>query len=226
MSALREQEKRFVQGVGFLSGLTIVAYAYRVAISQSFRFGFVFENLALAWLGLMFGWLLVNGLKKRHWLSWQNIVLTILWLAFLPNTWYVLTDFLHISPTGEVSQLYDIVLMSLLVINGFILGFTSLFIVHKELLKRLSETISSVLVIIVIFISSFGIYLGRDLRWNSWDVITNPGGLVLNVSDRVIDPFGHPRAINITGLFFILLCSVYFALWLFLQPVNTRGKHD
>jgi uncharacterized membrane protein len=153
MSALSEQEKRFVQGVGFLSGLTIVAYAYRVAISQSFRFGFVFENLALAWLGLIFGWLLVNGLKKRHWMSWQNIVLTILWLAFLPNTWYVLTDFLHISPTGEVSQLYDIVLMSLLVI-------------------------------------------------------------------------GHPRAINITGLFFILLCSVYFALWLFLQPVNTRDKHN
>jgi hypothetical protein len=49
---------------------------------------------------------------------------------------------------------------------------------------------------------------------------------VLNVSDRVIDPFGHPRAINITGLFFILISCLYFALWSFLRPVSSRGKYD
>jgi uncharacterized membrane protein len=226
MNALTGIERRYVQSVGFLSGLCIVAYAYRVAISQSFRFGFVFENLALAWLGLIFGWLLVKKLKNQPWGGWQNIALTIFWLAFLPNTWYVLTDFLHVTATGEVSQLYDIVLMSLLVINGFVLGFTSLFLVHRELFKRFDEIKSGLVVIAVIFISSFGIYLGRELRWNSWDVLTNPGGLVLNVSDRVIDPFGHPRAINITGLFFILISCLYFALWSFLRPVSSRGKYD
>lgn len=208
--------------VGSLSGLCIVAYVYRVLITQSFRFGFVFENLALAWLGLVFGWLLVEGLKNRRWLSWQNIGLTVLWLIFLPNTWYVLTDFLHVFPTGEVSELYDIVLISILVINGFILGFASLFLVHRELLKRRDTIKSALFIAAAILVASFGIYLGRELRWNSWDVITNPGGLALNVSDSFIDPFGHRQALKVTGLFFILICSVYFALWSFLRPIGSR----
>lgn len=213
MVLLNEAEKRFAQSVGFLSGLCVVLYAYRVLTSQSFRLGFIFENLALAWLGLIFAWVLINGLKKRRWLSWQNAGLTLLWLIFLPNTWYVLTDFLHVTPTGEVGQLYDIVFMGVLTIIGFMLGFRSLFLVHREIFKRLGEQKSNIIVAAVILLSSFAIYLGRDLRWNSWDVITNPGGVLLNVSDRVVDPFGHPRSITVTGLFFVLLCSVYFSLW-------------
>ncbi len=222
MEFLGKTEKRYLQTVGYLSGLCVFLYAFRALISQSFRLGFIFENLALAWLGLIFGWLLVRSLQNRSWLSWQNIGLTILWLMFLPNTWYVLTDFLHVLPTGEVSELYDIVLMSILVIIGFVLGFTSLFLVHRELLKRISENRSALVVAAIILLSSFAIYLGRDLRWNSWDVITNPSGLILNVSDRVVDPFGHRQAINVTGLFFVLICSVYFSLWAFLRPYLKR----
>lgn len=222
--ALDEAEKRFVLAVGGLSILCIIFYAYRALISQTFRYDFVLGNLALAWLGLAFSWLLVQQLKKRRWLSWQNLGLTALWLIFLPDTWYVLTDFLHVRPTGEVSELYDIVLMSILVVCGFVLGFASLFLVHKELSRRLSAQKSALLIALVIFLSSFAIYLGRVLRWNSWDVIANPGGLVLNVSDRIIDPLGHQRALNITGLFFVLICSIYFALWYILQPAKSRAK--
>jgi len=224
MSFLGEADKRFIQSIGFLTGLCIVFYAFRVAVSQSFRFGFVFENLALAWLGLIFGWLLVKNLHKKRWLSWQNIGLSILWVLFLPNTWYVLTDFLHVLPTGEVSQLYDIVFISILVINGFVLGFTSLFLVHQELRKRFSEQKAYAVVAVVILLSSFAIFLGRDLRWSSWDIITNPSGLILNVSDRFIDPFGHRQAFNVTGLFFVLISSAYFAIWSFIRPANPRGK--
>jgi uncharacterized membrane protein len=226
MVLLNEVEKRFVRAAVFLSGLTVFFFSYRVLITQSFRFEFVFGNLALAWLGLFFGWLLVRNLRYKRWVSWQNILLSILWLMFLPNTWYVLTDFLHVLPLGEVSQLYDIVLISTLVFTGFILGFASLYLVHQELRKRLSENWSTIIVVLVIFVSSFAIYLGRDLRWNSWDVITNPSSVILNVSDRVIDPLGHPRAINITGLLFILIGSVYFALWTFLQPASPRRKSE
>lgn len=221
MLSLNEAEKRFVQSMCFFSSLCIVFYAFRALISQSFRLGFIFENLALAWLGLIFGWFLVKNLTDKRWLSWQNIGLTIVWLMFLPNTWYVLTDFLHILPTGEVSELYDIVFISILTINGFVLGFTSLFLVHQQLRKRLNEQTSNIIVAAVIFMSSFAIYLGRDLRWNSWDVIANPSSIILNVSDGVVDPFGHPRAINITGLFFILISSIYFC-WLNYQQPNTK----
>jgi uncharacterized membrane protein len=180
--------------------------------------------LVLAWLGLVFGWLLATYLAKNSWLGWRSIGLTLLWLAFLPNTWYVLTDFLHVQPTGEVSEIYDIVLIGTLVINGFILGLTSLYLVHREILKRVGENISLLIVAGVILLSSFAIYLGRNLRWNSWDVIANPSGVILSVSDRIVDPLGHPRALNITGLFFVLLCSVYFAIWTFIHPIKSDRK--
>jgi uncharacterized membrane protein len=224
MIPLNEAEKRYLQSVGLLTGLCLVFLLGRLLISGSGRFWFIPGNLALAWLGLVFGWLLAKRLEQKLWKSWQSISLGILWLIFLPNTWYVLTDFVHVTSTGQISELYDVVTMSLLVMVGFILGFTSLYLVHKQLLRRFSEPKTALLVLCVILVSSFGIYLGRDLRWNTWDVVSNPSGIILNVSDRLIDPFGHPRAVNVTSLFFVLISGVYFALWLFLRPVASDSR--
>ena len=222
MNFLSEVERRFVQSSFLLSGLCIVFFVYRLILTGNWRFSFIFANLTLAWLGIIFAWLLAKRLKNNSWITWQSITLTVLWLIFLPNTWYLLTDFLHVKPTGEVSEIYDIVLVGTLVMNGFVLGFTSLYLVHVQLLKRLSEYKSLLIIIGVILLSSFAIYLGRNLRWNSWDVLTNPGGLILNVSDRIIDPFGHPRALNVTALFFVLLSTVYIAIWNFVRPQPRR----
>jgi uncharacterized membrane protein len=224
MLPLKEAEKRFVASAGLLSGLCLAFFVYRLIITGTWSFGFVFGNLVLAWLGLVFGWFLARRLANDTWLSWRSIVLTILWLIFLPNTWYVLTDFLHVKPTGEVSEIYDIVLVGTLVINGFILGFTSLYLVHGQIRRRVSEQTSDLIVAGVILLASFAIYLGRNLRWNSWDVIANPSGVIVSVSDRIVDPLGHPRALNITGLFFILLSVTYFALWTFAYPPKQSRK--
>lgn len=218
MGPLNEAEKRYAQALVLLSILCLAFFWGRVIISGTFRYMFIPWNLALAWLGLVFGWLLVRNLSNIRWLSWQNVGLTILWLIFLPNTWYVLTDFLHVFPTGEISELYDVVTMGTLVVTGFSLGFISLYLVHKEFFKRLGEKRSLVAVVAVILLASFAIYLGRVLRWNTWDVIANPGGLIINVSERIIDPLGHPRAVNITGLFFVLLCGIYAAIWSVIRP--------
>jgi uncharacterized membrane protein len=218
MVLLKEAEKRYLQSAGLLTGLCLVFLLGRLFISGSGRFWFIPGNMALAWLGLISGWLLARQLAEKPWKSWRTISMGALWLILLPNTWYVLTDFVHVTNTGEISELYDVVTMSLLVLVGFTLGFTSLYLVHKQLLKRFSEAKTSLLVLFIILISSFGIYLGRDLRWNTWDVVSNPSGLIINVSDRLIDPFGHPRAINVTSLFFVLISGIYFALWLFLRP--------
>ncbi|HXY17835.1 MAG TPA: DUF1361 domain-containing protein [Candidatus Nitrosopolaris sp.] len=220
MLVLRETEKRYLQAMGLLSGLCLAFFVVRVILTDSSSFDFIPGNLVLAWLGLVFGWLLIRQLKVTRWASWQNISLSVLWLFFLPNTWYMLTDFIHVYPTGEISELYDIAMIGSLVITGFILGFTSLYLVHKELFKRFGAKPSAYLVAGVILLSSFAIYLGRDLRWNSWDVIANPSGLILNVSDRIIDPLGHLRAFNVTGLFFVLISVLYTAVWLVFRPAK------
>jgi uncharacterized membrane protein len=208
-----EAAKRYVESLGLLTILCLVFLGFRAQSTGTTRYWFIPENLLLAWIGLFFGWLLVNQLKIRRWLSWQNIVISIVWLFFLPNTWYVITDFLHVYATGEISELYDIVLMGTLTLTGFMLGFTSLYLVHHQLSKRLTFTQSWLVVEGVILLSSFAIYLGRVLRWNSWDLVSNPSGLIINVSDRVADPLGNPHALNMTGLFFVLISVCYLAFY-------------
>lgn len=216
-----EWQKRFSLAVGVLSVADIVLLIFRIVLTGSHRYSFIPWNLFLAWVSLVLTGILVRHITRARWLSWPNIGLSILWLAFLPNTFYVLTDFIHVTATAEISQLYDIVLVSLMVFIGFILGLANLFMVHRELLKRLSVTASYAAIEAVILICSFAIYVGRDLRWNTWDVIANPGGVLVNVSNS-IDPFGNPRAFNVTFLFFILISVLYLAFWIFTYPSKGR----
>jgi len=222
MVTLGDRETRYLQAASLISLLCLILFLVRILMTGTYRYWFIPENLALAWACLIFAWVLVGQLKEQRWLSWQNLSLSVLWLVFLPNSWYVLTDFVHIRATGEISQLYDIVLMTSLVISGFVLGFASLYLVHLELRKRLGSRVSGAMVAIILLLSSFAIYLGRDLRWNSWDVVADPGGLILDVSDRVVDPFGHPRAINVTVLFFVLIGTIYLAIWIWARPTHGR----
>ena len=217
-------EKRFLQTLGILSALCLGLFVFRLLATGVSRYWFVPENLLLAWLALFFGWVLVQQLQSRGWRNWQSLVLTGLWLLFLPNAWYVMTDFIHVFDSGEISYLYDIAMITALTLTGFLLGFASLFMVHRQLLKRLDIFSSALLIGAVILLISFAIYLGRDLRWNTWDILTNPSGLILNITDRLINPFGYPRALNVTAILFVLISTVYFALWLFLKPVATREK--
>jgi uncharacterized membrane protein len=219
-----ELKGRYLLSVGLLSAATIFLLGFRVLLSGTVRYWFVPGNLVLAWIAVFLSWLLAKELRNRRWLSWQNLGLTALWLVFLPNTWYVLTDYIHIYLNGEVSEIFDIVLISMLVFTGFILGFTSLFLIHRELLHRIGGLKSYLLIELAIFTSSFAIYLGRDLRWNSWDVIKNPGGVLVNVSDRIADPFGSQRALNVTLLFFMLISVVYLAFWLFSHPAGSSDR--
>ncbi len=224
MLPLREVEVRYLKAIGLVSVLCVALFIVRALAIGNTSFVFVPENLALAWLALAFAWALSRQLKEQRWTSWQNVSLSVLWLLFLPNTWYVLTDFVHIFQGGQISQIYDIAMITTLVFAGFALGFASLLIVHKEFLKRWSKQQSMGAVTIILLLASFAIYLGRDLRWNTWDVVTNPGGIILNVSDRVIDPFGHPRAVNVTGLFFILLSVLYLAIWQLFNPKHSSNS--
>jgi uncharacterized membrane protein len=221
MNLPKGYERRFLLAVGYLSIVELAFWLVRVIITGTTHFSFVAWNLFLAWISLAIAVALTRNLKKVRWQDWQNILLSVLWLAFLPNTWYVLTDFIHVTPNGEISQLYDIVLVSLLVFIGFALGFASLFLIHRELLRRMNPLRSYLLIELVILVASFAIYVGRDLRWNTWDVIANPGFLI-NVSDKIVDPFGSPRAINVTVLFFVLISALYSAFLIFTYPDKHR----
>jgi uncharacterized membrane protein len=195
------------------NGLSVLLFVFRVVGARDFRYWYLFWNLLLAWLPLLFAWWLVKRLPRTRWLSTGNIILSLLWLGFLPNSFYLVSDLIHLQSTGEVSLLYDAVLFFSFIFNGYVSGFMSLYLVHRELIKRLERSTAHAIVGAVILLCSFAIYLGRNLRWNTWDVLVNPAGLLFDVSDRLINPIAHPQVVVTTLTFSLLIGTMYAVVW-------------
>jgi uncharacterized membrane protein len=195
------------------NGVSLLLMLSRMVASDSSRYWFLLWNLILGWLPVVFAIWLSHRLRHSRWLSAGNLVLTALWLGFLPNSFYLVSDLIHLQITGEVSVLYDAVLFMSFIFNGYVAGFMSIYVVHKEVLRRLGEDTSHLLISGVLLLSSLAIYLGRALRWNTWDVLVNPAGILFDVSEQVINPVSHPQSVVTTLTFFMLLGSMYAVIW-------------
>lgn len=205
-----EQAKQVLLVLCISSAVSAVLFMVRVLISDNLRYWFMFWNLFLAWMPILFAFWLRLRLTKTRWLSWQNLLITFLWLSFLPNSFYMVSDLIHLeSSVGEVMRLFDAAMMTSLIANGLILGYMSVFVVHQELLKRLKYVWAHTIIGFVMLSCGFAIYLGRYLRWNTWDVLINPVALLFDVSDRIIHPGMHLDTYSITITFFVLIASLY-----------------
>lgn len=195
--------------------------------NHSFEFGYLIWNLFLAWIPLGFALQLERTLRAKLWSSWSALLLTLFWIGFLPNSFYLITDYIHIQEvTPRVDLLYDVVMFSSFIFNGVILGYVSLYLVHWQLVQRVSTRVAASLVALVLLVSSFAIYIGRELRWNTWDVITNPASLLLDVSARVLNPREHPQAFTTTATFFVLLGSLYIVIWTIVRYAARRPQNS
>ncbi|HTH72470.1 MAG TPA: DUF1361 domain-containing protein [Candidatus Pristimantibacillus sp.] len=177
--------------------------------NHSAALGYLIWNLALAWIPLFLAVWLELVLRDRLWSSWLGLLATVIWLGFLPNSFYVLSDFVHLTEIPRIDIVFDTIIFGSFAVNGLFLGYLSLYLVHGELRKRLSAKTSTLLVGAVLLLSSFAIYVGRDLRWNTWDVILSPASLLFDVSDRIINAGAHPQVVSTTLGFFLLLSSTY-----------------
>jgi len=206
-----------------LSGFAIALILFRVIETRSSRYEFLLWNLFLAWLPLIFAWALFRRTPKGLNWSWLNFILFALWLLFLPNAFYLVSDYIHLGETGEIGLMYDLVLIGTYAWCGFVLGYTSLYLIHKRTIQRFGQK-AHWLPIACLMLSGFAIYLGRYLRWNSWDIITNPFGILFDVSNSIINPINHSLTFSATLLFFSFLAAIYFVLWQGAKILTTTTK--
>jgi uncharacterized membrane protein len=162
-------------------------------------------NLTLAWVPLLLAMLLVVSYKRRH-SALELLVVGAVWLLFLPNAPYVLTDFIHL---GQAHRLYDTVLIGSFAFTGLALGFASLLLVQLVVTRAAGAMLGWVTALGALFFASIGIYLGRVLRFNSWDAIQRPHLLWDVTSDRMADPFGNPQLIGFVVAFCGFLMLAY-----------------
>lgn len=181
--------------------------------SGSDRYVFMLWNLTLAVIPLFLAiWLKVIS-KNKLFITPKWLVIFGLWLVVLPNSFYMVTDLLHLRKTQEVSLIYDVILLESFIASGLILGLISLFLVHRVLQKHFSGHRSNVIMIIILALVSFAIYLGRYSRWNSWDLLFSPMGLIFDVSDQIVDPLANKSTYIVTILFFLFLSSIYWVVY-------------
>jgi uncharacterized membrane protein len=134
------------------------------------------------------------------------------WLLFFPNAPYLMTDLFHLSDSTHVPIWYDIVLFLAFAWNGLILGFLSLFDMQGLIESRFGRGAGWLFATGAIVLGSFGIYIGRFLRWNSWDVFTRPGALFADIADHALHPFTYPGIYAYTLLFAAFLMLGYLTL--------------
>ena len=138
------------------------------------------------------------------------IILLAVWLLFFPNAPYILTDLFHLRLKSSMPKWFDLILILSFAWTGLVFGFLSLWDIEKILTKSLNQIWISIISISLLFIGSFGIYLGRYLRWNSWDIIGEPFNLLYDITDRLINPFDHPRTWGVTIFMGIFLNMIYW----------------
>jgi len=156
-------------------------------------------NLTLAWIPMLLAILLVLAYRQRRSL-FELLAVGAVWLLFLPNAPYVLTDFIHL---GTEHRQFDAVLLASFAFTSLALGFASLLLVQLVVTRAAGAAIGWFVALSSILAASVGIYLGRVLRLNSWDVVHRPGHLAEISLARLADPFGNRQLIG----FVVLLCG-------------------
>lgn len=209
----RSARSQFIFALLVSTLASIGLFAYGAWRNHSLGYNYLVWNLFLAWLPLLFALRLVALLKRKLWSSWEALATSVLWLTLLPNSFYMISDFIHLREVPRVDILYDTFMLTSFIYTGVALGFSSLCLVHVQLRKRLTERAAAGWVAAILLICSAAVYVGRDLRWNSWDILTNPGGLLFDISDRLQHPADYPQMIVTIITFFILLVTMYGLLW-------------
>lgn len=155
-----------------LTSYCLALLLFRAKYTQSIYLFFLIWNLILAYIPYCisnYTKLYYNTLSKT-----KRYLLLISWLAFIPNSFYIITDLVHLTRSkGNLFWIDSHIIFTATVI-GFWLGLISLKQINSILAKKYSKKTAYTLTLICSILCGFGIYIGRILRFNSWDIITNP----------------------------------------------------
>ncbi len=184
--------------------------AVRMSRTGSGYYLFLYDNLFLAGVPLFFSTVLrIATHRQSHWTI--RLVIFSLWLLFLPNAPYILTDILHLTRASHAPAWYDLALLLSCSGTGLLLGYLSLIDVQAIVARSFGPACGWMVAMVSLVLSGFAIYLGRFLRWNSWDVLIEPTRL-FEILGTVFRPWAHTQAVSVTIIFGAILTLGYITL--------------
>jgi uncharacterized membrane protein len=196
----------------------------RISYANNIRYVFLLWNLFLAWIPFQLSITLTESANSN---KLYKYFLLLSWLLFFPNALYIITDLIHLDESkGDVPVWYDAILLFTCSVTGLIMAFASLYQVEIFLKKNISSRHTGKLVMAAIFLGSFGVYVGRFLRWNSWNIVTKPQTMLLDISSHLLLPFQHYKTWVVTLMLTCLFSLLYFAIKKLPGFLDEPGKRN
>jgi uncharacterized membrane protein len=204
--------------------ICIILVAARVAYSDTGRHLGLIWNLFLAWIPFMLAYF-------AHAVSWRRATLFLiipmiafLWLIFFPNAPYMLTDLQDLSRRASGAPLwYDVIIVVWASWTGMLLGVISLYLMQDIIIRTFGRTAGWLFVFVISFLSSFGVYIGRFVRLNSWDILQNPAETAQQIMGLVIDP--SRRLAALTVLYTVFFLFVFLLLYSFSHMLREQSSN-
>lgn len=197
----------------FASGVCVALVFARIVTIGNIGYAFLVWNLFLAWLPLILAQMLHERYANGERRGWRLYGLGVAWLLFFPNAPYIFTDLVHLTTKFHGHFWADMMVILLCALTGSVLGFVSLFLVQSVVADRFGRAASWLFIAVVASLSGVGVFIGRFLRLNSWDVLLRPEKFYHHVNHWTADPFGNAMPCVFPVLFAVFLFIVYLMFY-------------
>jgi uncharacterized membrane protein len=208
---LRDSDR--LDETAFMATLSLFCVAtsfFRRVYSGNWGFFFLNWNLFLA----IIPWALtsLSFIKPKIQSSILGIIfLLVFWLLIFPNAPYIITDLFHLRIKMRMPVWYDTLMILSYAWTGMLFGFLSLWDIERILVRKLPHPLVTFISGVLLFVGSFGIYIGRYLRYNTWDLFTKTSEVLTDIGDRFTDPFQHRTTWGVTIFMGLFLNIVYWS---------------
>ena len=205
------------------SAISVVLGIVHIRVSGTNNFAFLLFNLGLAWIPLLAAGVAYAASRRRVTFYLVMPICTLVWLIFFPNAPYLLTDFGHLAyANANTPQWFDVIVLVWFAWTGLILGITSLYLIQEIVRRTFNALIGWIFTVSAVILSSVGVYMGRFLRWNSWDLLQDPLPIAREMYGIVRHPITYLPTYVFTILFTLLILFIYVAIYLLGTIIRER----
>ena len=224
-----------------MSGLWLL----RIAFTHDFHYWFILANIGLAAIPVLLEPLFILTTHRLRGMVTKiaQVFLGLVWLLFLPNSFYVLTDFMHINPTvlvnernnqqdhllmyarGDGIYIFDSLFLFVATAISAYLGGLALFHGYRFIRTKVAKWYALALLSFVMFLVGAGVYIGRYGRWNSWEGLVHPWRIVHDLlSDLASAPNRQRFVIVVTAMVVLQVISFLYVRQQSYFSTNSASK--
>ncbi|MGN6419140.1 MAG: DUF1361 domain-containing protein [Pseudobacter sp.] len=203
----REIDKTLVLSVLFSVALIMARMVY----TGTLTYVFLIWNIFLGALP----YFITRTISKNPALTasrFRFILVFLLWLFWMPNSFYIITDLFHLGSTPNMPRWYDLALILSCAWNGLLLGVLSVRQMEKILQERAPKISGWWFIVPVMFLNAWGVYIGRFLRFNTWDIVSNPFVLMADILDMLVHPVENRYAWGMVLCYSVMMGIMYLTL--------------